>query len=378
MAASIGKQYQRPRHFYLDNLKSSLTALVIYHHTAISYGGLGLGLYQSTFHPPASSIALVGFNAINQSFFMGSFFFLSATLSRKALQRKSRRAFVKDRLYRLGLPTLAYTVLGRPCCLGLMRLASGESIGLSLLADHWRSLRGISGPVWFTGLLLLFDLAHAFWLPDVGPNRDAMVGKNDSKGLGINFKSGLALGACVAASFAARCVFPVGTMFVPLCLQLGYLPQYIAAYVYGACVADPIEALPSRPFTAILLSSGAISSTAIGRAMVSDAFALSKMKGGFNYSAFAYAVWNESVGYLLGAFVLSGFKSFANFSWGTIGSYAYQAFLWHMPVSVLIETLTDGWEASGVAKTATIGTLNVVGSWSVGYVVSQTATAWGF
>ncbi|KXT09783.1 hypothetical protein AC579_2119 [Pseudocercospora musae] len=55
---------------HASNLKSSRTALVVLHHAATSYGGEGRSPYQSSYHGQASSPALVGFNAINQSFYM--------------------------------------------------------------------------------------------------------------------------------------------------------------------------------------------------------------------------------------------------------------------------------------------------------------------
>ena len=91
--------------YYASNLKSSLTALVILHHAATSYGGEGRSPYQSSYHGQGSSAALVAFNAINQSFFMGTFMYLSGHFSRRSLERKGTLSFLKDRLYRLGLPT---------------------------------------------------------------------------------------------------------------------------------------------------------------------------------------------------------------------------------------------------------------------------------
>lgn len=57
-----------PKLHYVDNCRSCLTALVILHHTACSYGGIGRNVYQSSLHSQASSTALVGLNGFNQSF----------------------------------------------------------------------------------------------------------------------------------------------------------------------------------------------------------------------------------------------------------------------------------------------------------------------
>lgn len=101
---------------YLSHFRSALTALVIYHHTAASYGGSGAVTYHSTFHPRGSSPSLIGFNAINQSFFMGSFFFLSGYFTKTALGRKMPGEFVRGRLWRLGVPTVGHSLFGPVVC----------------------------------------------------------------------------------------------------------------------------------------------------------------------------------------------------------------------------------------------------------------------
>ena len=79
----MGQQQSNPttgtpqRLYDLDNFHTYLIALVIYHHTAIPYGGSGDWMYKSQFHTTESSPPLMAFNAIDQTYFMGSFFFLS-------------------------------------------------------------------------------------------------------------------------------------------------------------------------------------------------------------------------------------------------------------------------------------------------------------
>ncbi|KAL5349108.1 hypothetical protein ACLOAV_005396 [Pseudogymnoascus australis] len=63
--SKLASQNQRERVYYLDNFRTYLTALVIYHHVAVPDGGLGSWLYSSKLYPPGSSIALSAFNALN-------------------------------------------------------------------------------------------------------------------------------------------------------------------------------------------------------------------------------------------------------------------------------------------------------------------------
>ena len=351
------------RSYYLDNWKSSLTALVIYHHTASSYGGLGATIYYSRLHKQGSSPVLVGFNAINQAHFMGSFFFLSGYFSRKSLQKKkSIKPFIQDRLCRLGIPSLIYTLLGRPCCTALAQVASGSVPELSLFTQHLKTLRGVSGPVWFTTLLLVFDVVHAWYYTS---NKDDEATRRSLKMKKPKALTSLGHGEVICLdiflSFAIRLFSPIGKVSMPLNLRVGYLPQYVITYLYGASIDTITDAIPSATLFKSYLAVSLLSSAVMAKAAVTDEKALIKFEGGWNAPAFLYAVWNEIVGYFIGTSMLAAFRAYGNVSLGSVGKYAFNAYLVHMPVSVFIETCMDCWKASGVIKTLVIGTLNVVG-----------------
>ncbi|KAG9246201.1 hypothetical protein BJ878DRAFT_302355 [Calycina marina] len=76
------------RYDHLDNFRSLLTALVIYHHVAIPNGGLGSRILISKFSQPNTSLPLMAFNVVYQTFFMDSFFYLPSYFSAKAMKRK--------------------------------------------------------------------------------------------------------------------------------------------------------------------------------------------------------------------------------------------------------------------------------------------------
>ncbi|MGB7546700.1 MAG: hypothetical protein WBM14_03045, partial [Terracidiphilus sp.] len=67
-----------PRDFYIDRLRSVMVALVILHHTAITYGAIG-GWFWHEVQPSRapSSILLILFCTTNQAYFMGFFFLLA-------------------------------------------------------------------------------------------------------------------------------------------------------------------------------------------------------------------------------------------------------------------------------------------------------------
>jgi len=216
---------------YVDNIRSFLTALVIYHHAATTYGGAGRSAYHSTQHPPFSSLALVGFNAFNQSFFMASFMYLAGYFSRRALEKKkkSKRQFVKERLRRLALPSVAYTVLGAPLCVAIVRSWKGETTSWRWMVEYAKEQRGARGPVWFTATLCCFDLAIAgfealrekFQVPSPSTtateSTEIVVRHGSCPGTVVRpLLLYASLTLCSAADFLLRTVFPVGTFLAPL------------------------------------------------------------------------------------------------------------------------------------------------------------------
>ena len=64
-----------PRLHYVDHLRVLLTALVILHHAAITYGAPGGWYYrEDPVNGLAAEVLLVLFVATNQAYFMGFFF----------------------------------------------------------------------------------------------------------------------------------------------------------------------------------------------------------------------------------------------------------------------------------------------------------------
>lgn len=82
-----------PRNGGLDALRAVMTLLVLFHHTAITYGGAGSWYYREV-QPDGSitSTLLLFFNAINQAYFMGVFFLLAGYFTHRSLQSKVLRA----------------------------------------------------------------------------------------------------------------------------------------------------------------------------------------------------------------------------------------------------------------------------------------------
>jgi hypothetical protein len=148
---------------FIDRLRVVLTVLVILHHTAITYGGSGGWFYREVRDPSTpSSMLLTVFCAVNQSFFMGTFFLLAGYFTPASLARKGVSAFVGDRLVRLGLPLLVFGFVLGPLTVALAGVPAGRGV-----ADAWVELLTggtfVIGPLWFAWALPIFSLAFVGW-----------------------------------------------------------------------------------------------------------------------------------------------------------------------------------------------------------------------
>jgi glucan biosynthesis protein C len=93
---------------------------------------------------------------------MGFFFFLSGCFTPGSYDRKGPGRFLRDRLIRLGIPTIAFMfVLGPIASIGIWQMPSSlTGITTPLTWQNYPGLIGI-GPLWFALMLLVFDLGYA-------------------------------------------------------------------------------------------------------------------------------------------------------------------------------------------------------------------------
>lgn len=368
---------------YLSNLKAFLTALVILHHTAIAYGGAGQLIYQSPSHPPGSEALLISFNALNQTFFMALFFFIAGFLSCRSLGRRMERdgsagvrIFLRDRVWRLGMPTVIYSLIGPAFCRLIIALARGEDLTWAKVWVDLSSAPGVKGPVWFCALLLLFDvlLAAAYMLKGTMFDRRIALAEEGSElgAVSINSTKLVAsLFALTLADFLWRLFFPVSAIFTPLNLNLGYLPQYIAAYTFGTTIPSPTYAIPSPKTLIALAATSAVTSVVLTSSMSSRLDledSPDPTAGGLTTIAATYAIWNNFTGYLIASGLLRLFPNYINMPYAGITSLAYLAFLIHIPISTIVELSLESWQGGPAVKFTVVGTVNVLASWAAAWV----------
>ncbi|HTE02070.1 MAG TPA: acyltransferase [Mucilaginibacter sp.] len=281
--------------FYIDHLKVTLTVLVILHHCFVTYGAPGGWYYFQKTTLVAAKIPMTLFVSVNQSFFMGFFFFLSAYFIGPSFEKKGAARFVTDRLLRLGIPLIFYSLILGPAMNYLVYyFGHGHRITLAQYLggyDDWIDF----GVLWFVAALLLFTLLYA--LVRVILKRFPQKKFRAPNALTIVlFAAGVGM-----VSFLVRLIFPVGWVLRPVGFQLGHFSQYIALFILG------LIASKSNWLNTISDKTGKrLGSLACWLLLFFPVFfIIEKMThmdgswwgGGIHFQALLYAVWEQVIGF---------------------------------------------------------------------------------
>jgi surface polysaccharide O-acyltransferase-like enzyme len=216
----------------LDRARTFLTLVVVFHHAVIPYTYFG--------HTDPKS--WIGFDAVvlaTDSFFMAMFFFLSGLFVWPSLAHKSPWVFLRDRLFRLGLPfaIAAFTLI--PIAYYAITLRHQPDISFSEF--WWRTVTAgpwPSGPLWFLWLLLLFDLTASV-LYRLSPRLLDPINRKSLRGYERPVEFFLFLvGVSAIVYVPARLYYGPSHWFEfgPFDVQASRLPLYAAYFFIGAGV----------------------------------------------------------------------------------------------------------------------------------------------
>jgi len=355
------------RDLYIDRLRTVMTAMVILHHAAITYGAPG-GWFWTELKPSAapSSLLLTFFVSTNQAYFMGFFFLLAGYFTPASLERKGYGRFIGDRFLRLGLPLLAFGLLLGPLTAGITNFAQGKGFW-STIAWLWRHKEFINGPLWFAQALLIFSLAYCAWRPLFGSrlNESGRTPKPVPACLWW-LLSALGVGA---AALAIRQFVPTGKNVFGL--QLGYFASYIFLFAVGIAAwrFDWLRQLGwkhARPWVIGLLISWPAMPVAIAVARATNGVGKSNFSGGLSWTAIVYALWEPFVAWGLISAWLLVFREHMNQPsalWAWLNRRAYAVYIVHPPVLVGIALLLHGWVAPALVKFGVVGLLACAATW---------------
>ncbi|MEU0565058.1 acyltransferase family protein [Nonomuraea sp. NPDC005983] len=211
-----------PRLWFVDNLRILLISLVVLHHVAGTYSGLPAWYYTEKPTSGAVGVGLTVFLLVDQAWFMGAFFLLSGYFTPRSYDRKGPRAFLRDRLVRLGIPLVTFSFVLNPI------LYAGSYHGGSLLDAYLHTIG--TGPLWFVLALLVLDGSYAVFRLVTGERRSRnRTPQPPTYPTVIGFVPALAL-----VTYVLRIALPLG-FEVPVINfpSSAYLPQYVSFFVLG-------------------------------------------------------------------------------------------------------------------------------------------------
>jgi peptidoglycan/LPS O-acetylase OafA/YrhL len=357
------------RDLYIDRLRTVMTALVVLHHTAITYGASGGWFWQEIKPSSApSSLLLTLFAATNQAYFMGFFFLLAGYFVPASLDRKGYARFLGDRFLRLGLPLLVFIFTLGPLTDAMVIYAQGKGFWPTLNYLWQHHVIG-NGPLWFVQTLLVFSLAYCAWRRIFGSPLDRP--ERTPKPVPAPrwwLLSALATGV---AALAIRQFVPTGANIWGL--QLGYFATYIVLFVAGIAAwrYDWLRQLDWKNarvgIVAGLLAWPAMP-VGIAVAYALNGAGKSNFSGGLSWPAILYALWEPFVAWGLIAAWLLWFRARMNQPsalWTWLGRRAYAVYIIHPVAVVGIGLLLHGWVAPALVKFGVVGLLACTACWLV-------------
>ncbi len=355
------------RDLYIDRLRSVMTALVILHHTAITYGASG-GWFWSELTPSKapSSLLLTMFCATNQAYFMGFFFLLAGYFTPRSLERKGYAAFIRDRFLRLGLPLLFFILVLGPLTAAIVNWAQGNGFWptIRFLYTHQRI---INGPLWFAQALLMFSLGYCLWRAALGAKlKLPKPAPQPIPSYGYWLLTAL---AATVGAVAIRLFIPVGQNVFGL--QLGYFSMYIVLFAVGIAAwrYDWLRQLQwknARPWLISLAIAWPSLPVSIALAGLSGGGGKPNFNGGLSWTAILYALWEPFVAWGLICLWLLLFRERMNKPsafWDWLNRRAYAVYILHPVTLVSIALLLHPWAAPALVKFAATGALTIATTW---------------
>ena len=210
------------RILYVDVIKVFLTCLVVAHHAGQAYGPTG-GVW--VFSDSSKADWLGNFFFINASYMMGLYFFISGYFMVFSLKRKTTTQFIQDRLVRLGIPFLFFTLfIFLP--FNFIGDQSGKNILEVFVETYFNKPPIATGHLWFVASLLVYSIIYIL----------AFKQNNDSP-KNIPFKQYyifIYIIGLTIISALVRLYYPIDTWktwIIPV--EVAHIPQYFSLFIIG-------------------------------------------------------------------------------------------------------------------------------------------------
>lgn len=296
------------RILYIDNLRILLICGVVVQHLSVTYGASGSWMYIDPATDQIASTILSVYNLLPMAVGMGFFFLLAGYFTPRSVDRKSGVAFLRDRIIRLGIPWVVYSLLLEPLVVYIARGQPGSFWSFYPVYLH-RVDSIADGPIWFVELLLFFSILYVAWRWLTRSRPRTASGAAAVRGYRAVLTFTLALGL---ASFVVRVWWPQYYQPSPLNLPLGYLLQYACFYSLGIVAYrggwfSKITFRMGRDWALVaLLITLLFYGLVLPYVAITGRQAVIEMLGGWHWLSLVYALWESFViiGVSLGLIVL--------------------------------------------------------------------------
>lgn len=358
---------------YIDNLKVALTVLVVLHHTFITYGAPGGWYFTDKTTHTAALIPMTLFVATNQSFFMGLFFFISAYFTGSSLHKKGAARFTADRLKRLGIPLVFYSLILSPVLSYIVyRFAQGHPITYPQYLggfDGWIDF----GVLWFVAALLLFNLI--FVLISLWAKNKARADRKAPAATSII----LFTAALSIVTYLVRMIFPIGWVLKPVGFQLGHFPQYIAMFWIGIVASrnnwlDGLAYKTGKLFAWLAVLMIVIMFPVIFVVKELSHSPVETFNGLGHWQSLMYACWEQ----FTGIFIMAALVIIAKHKWGgqsvlmKAGSRAaFGVYIFHPLAVISLSVAAIGWPMDPAYKLLIVAPLAVALSFLLAYLLTK-------
>jgi surface polysaccharide O-acyltransferase-like enzyme len=281
----------------------------------------------------------------------------------RSYEKKGTALFVTDRLKRLGIPLVFYSLILSPV-LNYIVEHYGYGQYHSFIEymsgyHHWIDF----GVMWFVAALIVFNFVYLLF-----------------KSLGINYKFEfgfpsnkyiLLFGVALAIlSFLTRLLFPTGWILSPVGFQLGYFPQYIFLFIAGLVASnnkwlDQLNLKQGNSMAWMALVMVLIMLPAIFIAFLVLKFPSNYFNGGWNWVSLTYSLWEQVTGIM----IMTALLCIACFKWNNqtprlkyLSANAFAVYIFHPLVLITLSLLVKGWAVDPAVKLLVVAPTAVIGS----------------
>jgi hypothetical protein len=367
----------RSRIFFVDYLRAAIITLVILHHLAVVYSASYPFYYEEPTSNYLTLAVLIIFQLLNQAWFMGLFFLISGYFSSSSFDRKGPIQFARDRLIRLGIPLLIFSLLLEPLSLYVgfshtpAALLAKYGITLPLTWQNYVQFIG-PGPLWFVAMLLIFDLAYVGYRVAYA-DRGTTVEQTTS----MPFPKYRTIGAFILSlalvSWLVRTVVPIGAevVFFP---TLGYLPEYMSFFIIGAMASR--NDWFREVFSSVAKMIGIV---ALAATIVLFPIALTggdaRFLGGVTWQSAVYSLWDSTFAVGVSLALIVFFRHFFDRD-GKFRDFLYKqsygVYIIHVLVIVVVTAIVlEGIMMYPLLKFALAAVVTVPLCWGVAYLVRK-------